>query len=115
MLVTNTHSNSEDCKDWSRIATKGFFFWHRRLEKSHGTLTTVARLLYTQKVKGLTIPTMEEWLKMMELADMAKLTTLIREKIISTFMPHWTPYRFFAWNRKTAFMICVFANYIKNE
>ena len=68
----------------------------KQLEKSHGTLflymITAARLLYAQRWKDSALHTMEEWLvKMMELAEMAKLTSLIREKTITMFTADWKP------------------------
>lgn len=61
----------------------------RKLENLHETLflymTVVARLLYSQKWKTLTLPTIEEWLlKMIELTEMAKLSS----------------YKLFVWNVK---------------
>lgn len=68
-----------------------FFFHRRATRKSHkvGTLclyvTTAVRLLYAQKGKSL-----KEWLvNMMELSEMAKLTSLVIEKTIPTFMADW--------------------------
>lgn len=41
-------------------------------------LTTAVTLLYAQKWKGSMLPIMEKWLrKMMELVEMAKLTSFI--------------------------------------
>lgn len=46
-------------------------------------MTTATKLFYAQRWKDLAILIMEEWLlKMMEFAEMAKLTCLIREKAI---------------------------------
>ena len=43
-------------------------------------MITAARLLYAQKWKNETIPMVNEWItKVMELAEMAKLTTIIKE------------------------------------
>ena len=60
----------------------------------YGTLflymVTAVRLLYAQKWKGLTVPTAEDWLlKVGELAEMAKLMSLIREKSIARFLFDW--------------------------
>ena len=56
-------------------------------------MITAARLLYAQKWKNETIPTMNEWLmKMMELAAMAKLTALIKEGATTRFMLDWKPF-----------------------
>ena len=52
----------------------------------------VARLLYAQKWKDSTLPTMEEWLvKLTDFAEMDKLTSLIRERTLSTFIDDWKP------------------------
>lgn len=49
-------------------------------------MITAVRLLNAQKWKGPVLPKMEEWLmKMMGLAEMAKLTSLIKEKTTSSF------------------------------
>lgn len=56
-------------------------------------MTTAARLLDVHKRKGLTQFTIEEWLeKIRELVEMANSTSLIREKIISTFITDWKPH-----------------------
>lgn len=53
-------------------------------------MTTAARILYAHKWKTSALLTTEDWLlKMMEFAKMAKLTTLIREKTLSTFTSNW--------------------------
>lgn len=47
-------------------------------------------MLYAEKWKDSGIPTMEEWLvKVTELAEVAKLTSLIRERTITTFISGW--------------------------
>uniref|UniRef100_A0A670Y998 Uncharacterized protein n=1 Tax=Pseudonaja textilis TaxID=8673 RepID=A0A670Y998_PSETE len=63
-------------------------------KKKYGTLLlymlTAARLWYAQKWKDTSVLIMDEWLqKLMELTEMAKLTTLIKEKNISTFVSTW--------------------------
>ena len=68
----------------------------QQLEKSYGSLflymITAVRVLYAQRWKDSIIPTMEEWMvKLMELAEMAKLTALIREKTLTNFMANWKP------------------------
>lgn len=88
----------------------------RQLEKSHGNLflymTSEARLLSAKKWKGSTLSTMEEWLaKMMELREMNKLISLIREKVIFTFMAAWKPLiDLLRETRKNTFMTCDFDN-----
>ena len=55
-------------------------------------MTTAARLLYAQNWKNETIPMMEEWmLKILELAEMAKLTAIIREISTNMFRLEWNP------------------------
>lgn len=50
-------------------------------------MLTVVIILYTHKWKDPLIPTMEEgMMKAMELAKMAKLIVLIKEKILSSFV-----------------------------
>uniref|UniRef100_A0A8C5STB0 Uncharacterized protein n=1 Tax=Laticauda laticaudata TaxID=8630 RepID=A0A8C5STB0_LATLA len=54
-------------------------------------MLTAASLHYAQKWKVPSIPTMDEWLqKLMELAEMDKLTALIKEKK-NTFISTWKP------------------------
>lgn len=48
----------------------------------------VARLLHPQKWKDSRLHSMEEWLgKLKELAEMAKLSSLIRERCIGDWKP----------------------------
>lgn len=56
-------------------------------------------------MENLALPAMEEWLvEMMELAEMAKMTSLIREKTIFTFILH----TFCVKQEKKEFMLCGF-------
>ena len=51
-----------------------------------------ATLLYAQNWKNEIIPTMDEWkLKILELAAMAKLTVIMRERSTSIFTLEWKP------------------------
>ena len=53
-------------------------------------MITAARLLYAQKWKNEIIPTVNEWIiKMMELAEMATLTTIIKEGSATKFIVDW--------------------------
>ena len=68
----------------------------QQLEKQHGTLflymITAAKLIYAQRWKDAQIPSMEDWMiKLMELAQMAKLTALIRENTVTGFVSIWKP------------------------
>lgn len=55
---------------------------------------TAVRFLYAQKWKDLALLTMEECLgKMIELAEVAKLISLLREKRTSTFTANQKPLR----------------------
>lgn len=61
------------------------------LERTHGILfwymIMAAILLFSQKWKSVVTPPRKKWLvKMMEITGMAKLTSLIREKILSVFI-----------------------------
>lgn len=52
----------------------------------------VARVLYVQKWKTLILPTIEEWLVMMiDFAALVKVTSLITEKALSTFIANCKP------------------------
>lgn len=56
-------------------------------------MVIVARLLYANSWKGNKIPTVEDWMiKQTELTEMAKLTSLVREKTIRAFLADWKPY-----------------------
>lgn len=101
-MDANTCTNSEDFKIQLKSEAVLWGLTDRQLEINHGGfilyMTTVARLLYAQKRRGLTLSTMEEGLvKMMELAEKSPMTSLIKEMTISTFMTDWKPpYRLFA-------------------
>lgn len=58
--------------------------------------------MYSQRWNTLwQIPTMELWMvKLMQLANMEKLTTLIKENTLSSFVTWKTPLDFFAWKWK---------------
>lgn len=67
------------------------------LEKAYGTLllymTTATRLLLAQHWKNQALPTVEEWLvKLSELAGMAKLMAIIKEKTLIKFKKDWKPF-----------------------
>lgn len=48
------------------------------------------RILYAQKWKDIPVHTTEKWMgKVMEIEEMAKLTDLIRENKISSFVSSW--------------------------
>lgn len=56
-------------------------------------MITAARLFYTRAWKSMETLTVENWwLKNLELAEMAKLISLIRENAISIFMTNWKPF-----------------------
>lgn len=56
-------------------------------------MVIVTRLLYANDWKGNEIPTVEDWMiKLIELTEMAKLTSLVRGKTIRTFLTDWKPY-----------------------
>ena len=64
--------------------------------KKYGNLLlymiTVARILYTQFWKKENIPTTEEWvIKLLDLAQIAKLTILMKDKNILRFKEIWQP------------------------
>ena len=66
------------------------------LRKKYGYLMlymiTAARILYAQYWKKEHIPTIEEWMfKLLKLAQMAKLTILMKDKNISRFKELWQP------------------------
>lgn len=47
---------------------------------------------YAQKWKSLTLPTTEEWcVKMLELAEIVKLASLMREQSIIVLIADWKP------------------------
>ena len=51
---------------------------------------TAAMILYTQRWKQEETPSKEEWLqKMMEFAEMAKLTATLRDQEENTFYQEW--------------------------
>ena len=74
-------------------------------------MITAARLLYAQKWKNETIPTANEWImKMMELAEMAKLTTIIKEGSVIKFMSDWKLFiEFLQETEKNDIYVCGFA------
>lgn len=54
-------------------------------------LTTAARLVYAQQWKNVNVPNKDDWLnKVLELAEMAKLTALIRDQY-EIFKKDWKP------------------------
>lgn len=65
-------------------------------------MITAARLLYAHTWKYSEIPTMEGYLvKMIELAEMARMICLIRERTMSSFITDWKPLmEFFAVEKK---------------
>uniref|UniRef100_A0A8D0C1K1 Uncharacterized protein n=1 Tax=Salvator merianae TaxID=96440 RepID=A0A8D0C1K1_SALMN len=56
-------------------------------------MVTAARIVYAQKWNGDKIPTVGDWLvKIMELAEMDKLTNLLRNKTVDRFYRNWKPF-----------------------
>lgn len=62
---------------------------------------TVARIVYAQRWKDTPIPTMQKWMgKVIELAEMAKLTILIKEKNLSSSVYIWKEFLHFVLEMK---------------
>lgn len=107
--LTVIHDDNTIHLDYSKIAVQnaiGHFllgFMDKQTEKKHGTLfvcmTTAARQV--QRWKNVQNPTMEEWMvKLMELYEMAKLITLIKEKTSSSVVSTWRPFLDFLFKSK---------------
>lgn len=56
-------------------------------------MTAALRLLYAQSWKTACIPAIEKWmLKMIEYAEMAKITSSIKDKTLLSFISIWKPF-----------------------
>lgn len=91
-------SITENVKDLYIIETRCFFIGTNEYWILLELINIQPRTLFlyikaaVQKLKSSVIATIEKWImKMMELVEVAKLTSLVREKILSTFIANWKP------------------------
>lgn len=64
-------------------------------------MLTAAGILYAPKWKEVLTATMEKWnKKMMKLVKMAKMTALIRVKVVNSFIVTWKPFLDFMLGKK---------------